>query len=249
MDLIIFVQISYHISENSKDANRVTSNEIGKVEYRIQMMFTSYSVLSKEVLLEEYEQNMEFCKEAVIAAAEGKSLISYDGAMRILRDAENNLNTVKEALKNGFAYSINTDDDGNPEDIVAFAERADGKMRCWEEMLSDEYEVTDVFECPKDCYLENLKGELNTKREDYRKAMRKPETSESFRQFASVDRQLAEVEYNTALQAEKNGKSVGYVMLEGDLVFEVRHELVGKDRIKVISKKLYIEYFRNTNKQ
>lgn len=211
-------------------------------------MFTSYSVLSKEVLLQEYEQNMEICRDAVIAAAEGKSLISYEGSMSILRDAEKDLNTVREALKSGFAYSINTDDDGNPQDVVAFAERPDGKMRCWGEVLTDEYEVTDVFECPKDWYLGNIKDNLKSKREEYNKAMRKPGTTESYRQFAAVEKQLAEVEYNTATQADKKGESVGYVMLDGDFVFEVKHQLVGEDRIKVTTKKMYIQYFKVENK-
>ena len=37
-------------------------------------------------------------------------------------------------------------------------------------------------------------------------------------------------------------------MLDGDMVFEVRHKLVGKDRIKCVTKKLYIQYFKAENR-
>ena len=207
-------------------------------------MFTSYRVTSKEALLDIYNAHVDYSRIMVADATEGVGIFSYDTAMDSLRDAERQLDTVKEALRTGRAQMICDGSGFSLPCVLAFVVRPDGKVRCWEEILDETYSDTEVHERVRSINLESRKSIAEYTKKEYETALADPQKTEYFLQCAAADWQIAEATYNSALQAEQSGEGVAYVSIEGDLVFEIRHKIIDENRVRCEKKALYIQYFK-----
>lgn len=208
-------------------------------------MFSAYSVLPKEVLLDEYRQEIDYYREMAAEAAEGRGEDDYDILMELAGTLEKVLETAQEAVKTGQAHFIDYDSNRVVNNIYAFSVRPDGKVRCWTQMIGDTYDVVDSESWSKDSCEQLLPDGILDAKKQYEEVMECEDAPESARQHAAIDLNIAEVEYNTAIQAMKEGVGVGYVMLDGDMVFEIKCTLVKGEFVKIEKKNLYTEYFKN----